>query len=143
MVEVSNNEEGEIFIKAVEAKIANITPKESELIIKDIYACTVKDFDGIKKSISCFDGGLKAQECAVYYSEGKAIVGVVNIAYFNASPANPEAFDESKTYKNEIKLYFKDGDLNSIEKVLDLQDNPITMKPSLKPYWDILVEAAK
>ena len=143
-VQTDKEEAVDVFqlFKATEAEIANITPKESERIIKDINVCTVKDFDGIKKSISCFDGGTKAQECDIYYSEGKAITGIVKLEFYNASPANPSAFDESKTNKYEMKLHFKDGDLNSIEKVLNMEDQPITMKESHKKYWEILAEAA-
>jgi len=127
------------LIQQIDAETAAFTPSESDVIIQDIHACNVKDYKGIKKYVFCFAGGMNAQEAVFYYSEGKAIAARYTLEAYNASPANIEEYDEAKTMKKEVVLYFKEGDLKSFDKVLDLNNQAVILDEAQSKEWEILI----
>jgi hypothetical protein len=129
------------LIQQIDAETADFTPKESDVTIQDINECSVKDYKGIKKYVFCFAGGMNAQEAVFYYNEGKAIAARYTLEAYNASPANLAAHDETKTIKKQVKLYFKEGDLNNFDKVLDLNNQAVTLDEAQLKEWEILIAA--
>ncbi len=137
VVELSVDE----LMEKIDAETAEFTPTESNVTIQEINACDVKDYKGIKKSIFCFAGGMSAQETVLYYKEGKAIAAKYTLEQYNASPANIADYDEAKTVKKEVKLYFKEGDLRSFDKVLDLNNQAVILDEEQTKQWEILIAA--
>lgn len=129
------------LMQKIDAETAAFTPSESDAIIQDIHACNVKDYKGIKKYVFCFAGGMKAQEAVFYYEEGKAIAARYTLEEYNASPANIEEYDEAKTIKKEVVLYFKGGDLRNFDKVLDENKQAIILDVQQSKEWEILIAA--
>jgi hypothetical protein len=129
------------LMQQIDAETADFTPSESDVTIQDINACNVKDYKGIKKYIFCFAGGMKAQEAVLYYKEGKAIAARYTLEAYNASPANLAEYDEAKTIKKQVKLYFKEGDLRAFDKVLDLNNQAVTLDEAQSKEWEILIAA--
>lgn len=129
------------FMQEIDAETAELTPSESDVIIQDINACNVKDYKGIKKYVFCFAGGMKAQEGVFYYSGGKPIAARYTLEQYNASPANLAEYDETKTVKIAVVLYFKDGDLRNFDKILDANKQPVTLDERETEEWEILIAA--
>lgn len=129
------------LIQKIEAETAALTASISDRIVQEIHACEIKDYKGQKKHIFCFAGGTKAQEATVYYVEGQAIAAFYTLEHYNASPANLAEFEETKTVKKQVKLYFKDGNLNAVDKVLDLNNKLVAMDEEQLEEWEILVAA--
>ena len=125
----------------IDAETAEFTPGESDVVIQDIHACNVKDYKGIKKYVFCFDGGMNVKEGTFYYAEGKAIAARYALKRYNASPANIEEYDETKTFVKEVVLYFKEGDLRNFDKVLDANNQAVILDAQQSKKWEILIAA--
>ena len=58
-----------------------------------------------------------------------------------ASPANLANYDETKTAKKQVKLYFKDGNLNAFDKVLDENNQAVILDEKQSKQWEMLIGA--
>lgn len=131
----------EQLIRKIDKETADMTANTSNRIIEEVHACEIKDYNGQKKYVFCFAGGRKAQEGSIYYLNGKPMAAFYTLEQYNASPANLAKFDETKTVKKQVKLYFKNGDLNAIDKVLDMNNKLVVMDEEQTKEWGILVAA--
>lgn len=129
------------LMQQIDEETAELSPKESDITIQEVNECNVKDYKGLKKYVFCFAGGKKAQEGIFYYKEGKAIAAIYTLEQYNASPANLAAFDEAKTVKKQVKLYFKDGNLNNFDQVLDQNNQAVILDEAQSKEWEILTAA--
>ncbi len=141
----SSIEKANILLEEIEQHLGSYAKEEKEdKIIEEINACAITLYQKENKSkqeISCFDGYLTLRKCKVYYLDGQPLVATIIIKKYNASPANLAEFDESKTYKTTLKLYFDNNDLNTFKKVLDSNNKEIETTSFVSKEWDILVQA--
>ncbi len=129
------------FMKKLDEASMKIEPKEFAMNIEEGYACDVKDF-GQKKYIFCFAGGLKSNEVQAYYDKDGVIQSAIfSTAYYNASPANLEEYDESKTTLKQVTLYFKEGSFYNYDKILDLKNNATEMTDEQIKDWKNITAA--
>jgi len=107
------------------------------------YVCEIQDVGKVKKYIFCFDGGMEAREIHTYYDEedSTALFALFIAESYNASPANPEAFDEAQTTVRKVKLVFKDNSLDTFEQVMDMRNHPVEMDADMKEEWHQLTAA--
>lgn len=131
----------EELMQKIDAETTQLTPKESDVTIQDINECNVKDYKGLKKYVFCFAGGTTAQEGVFYYKEGKPIAALYTLEAYNASLANLANYDETKTAKKQVKLYFKDGNLNAFDKVLDENNQAVILDEKQSKQWEMLIGA--
>ncbi|WP_052594902.1 hypothetical protein [Aureispira sp. CCB-QB1] len=129
------------LIQKIDQETAEFKPIERNITIQEIHECAVKDYKDLKKYVFCFAGGMKAQEAVFYYHEGKPIAALYTLEEYNASPANLAAYEADKTKKRQVKLYFKDGDLRSFDKVVDLENKAVVLDKAQTDEWEILIAA--
>ena len=126
----------EDFIKGIDENLVNLKKEELEEGECHIEKYTSLDGEMIKVETNCYDGSLHLCRVERYYKNRKAYIAKIYFEEYNASPFDKENFDESKTIFTQRLVFFKDGDLNTIDKILDENNVVATIEGDIESGWE-------
>ena len=133
---VAKTESIEDFIKEIEENLVNLEKEEQKEGECNIEKYTTLDGQTVKVKTGCYDGSFHSCRTECYYKNAKAYVAKVHHVKYNASPMDKENFDESKNIITQRLVFFKDGDLSTIDKMLDENNEPARIEGNLEMGWE-------
>ncbi len=139
-LKVDKVEQAKNLMQQIDKEVGNYEETTSEKYVKQHYACDIKSYqqkDYQKKIVTCFDGGMEYHTAIIYYQAAQPQVVIITLEEYNASPANKEEFEESKTNVTIREIYLEEGDWDNILQVRDENDKVAILTPKVKYHWDI------
>jgi hypothetical protein len=135
-IEETRTQSSDDIIKKIESNLTDLK-KEKE---KDgecyVEKYTSLDGETAKVKTKCYDGNVYSCQVERYYQNGQVYLAKVYHEKYNASPMDKENFDKTKSVITKRTVFFKNGDINSIDKILDENNEVATIEGNLEMGWE-------
>jgi hypothetical protein len=125
----------------IESLNADVTPSVTDIIVDDINACTISQYNTTSTNVFCFDGGFVSQDATFYFEDNTMVAASVLLQDFNASPANLDEFEEDDTDEKEFLVLFTDGSEYDLLSIMDKNGDLVLVDDSDIDQIDMLIKA--